>query len=34
MGLGDNNIPLNMGRQVCYNAMVEMNSDRLKGSNA
>jgi len=33
MGLADNNVHLDMGLPVCYNAVVEMNSDRLKGSN-
>lgn len=33
MGLADNNVHLDMERLACYNAVVEMNSDRLKGSN-
>ena len=32
MGLVHINIHLNMGRPFCYNAVVGMNSDRLKGS--
>jgi len=33
MGLVDNNVHLDMGRPACYNAVVEIYSDRLKGSN-
>jgi len=33
MRLADNNVHLDMGRPVCYNAAVEINSDRMKGSN-
>ena len=33
MGLVHNNVHLDMGRPVCYNAAVEINSDRMKGSN-
>lgn len=33
MGLVHNNVLLNIGRPVCYNAFVEIKSSRLKGSN-
>ena len=33
MWLADNNVHLDMRRLVCYNAVVEIYSDRLKGSN-